>query len=316
MPPDFGTLKRVDLRLLWPKEAADFSPWLAQNLEPLGDVLGMELAIQDTEAPVGGYSLDILAKDLGRDRLVVIENQLETTDHTHLGQLLTYAAGYDAGAVVWIAKELREEHRQTLDWLNQHTDASLDFYGVVVEALQIDESKPAFNFKLIASPNEWRKSNIGQSSGVALSEREEAYRTFFQALIDELREKHRFTGARVGQPQNWYSFASGFSGITYGAAFNRDGCAQAEVGIDRGDAPANKAIFDALFQQKDVIETQFGAPLNWDYVADRRACRIKALREGTIAADSQTLEETRNWMVKSLLGLKQAFGPRLPALVQ
>ena len=107
-----GTIERVDIREIWPNEAADFTPWLAENLATLGKALGLDLEFQAQEAPVGGYSLDILARDVQSGRPVVIENQLGQTDHTHLGQLLTYAAGFDANVIVWIAKEFRDEHRQ------------------------------------------------------------------------------------------------------------------------------------------------------------------------------------------------------------
>ncbi len=313
---EFGNLTSVDLREIWSNEASDFSPWLTQNLSSLGKVLGMELELQSREAPVGDFALDILARDLGNNRIVVIENQLEPTDHDHLGKLLTYAAGYNAGAIIWIAQEIREEHRQTLDWLNQHTDDGIEFYAVIVEVLKIDDSKPAFNFKPVVFPNEWRKSHIKSADAGEPSERSEAYRDYFQVLIDELRDKHKFTGARAGQPQNWYNFSSGISGITYGTSFAARNRVRAELYIDRGDASLNKSLFDSLFQSKQEIEAEFNEPLEWERLDDGRASRIATYREGSIGEDSQTLEEIRNWAIDRLLRFKKVFGPKLVDLMK
>lgn len=135
--PNLSSLQRVDLREVWPHEANDFTPWLEDNIDTLGDVLGLDLEVEAREASVGPFSLDLLARDLGSNRRVVIENQLDATDHGHLGKLLTYAAGFDASVVVWLVREFRPEHRATLDWLNHRTGEDTAFFGVVVEAWKI-----------------------------------------------------------------------------------------------------------------------------------------------------------------------------------
>ena len=151
---DFGELKILDPRMVWPNEARDFTPWLAANITELGDALGMDLEVSTTEADVGDFSLDILAKDLGTGRQVVIENQFGATDHDHLGKLLTYAAGFDAAAVIWVAEAIRDEHRQALEWLNRRTDLETHFFALIVEVFRIDNSRPTFKFKPVVSPNE------------------------------------------------------------------------------------------------------------------------------------------------------------------
>lgn len=303
-----ANIEQVDLREVWPSEPSDFTPWLADNISALGTALGLELEMRQLEAEVGGYSLDILASDLNRDRPVVIENQLEATDHDHLGKLLTYAAGFDANVVVWLTREFRDEHRQALDWLNQRTGEDTLFFGVVVELWKIDNSRPAPHFNLVAAPNDWRKESA--SPPPKLSEKGERYRAFFQTLIDTLRERHQFTKGRRAQPQNWYTFVSGDRRFRYGANFTAAGHARVEVYIDSGDASENRGLFDALESEKAKIEAELGHALDWQPLEGRQACRIATDRPGTINDSDTDLDEIRGWMVKELLDFRRVFGNR------
>lgn len=306
----FGKIKKINLRDIWKHEALDFTPWLADNISSLGDALGMELELVKSEASVGDFSLDLLAKDLGSGGTVIIENQLGQTDHDHLGKLLTYAAGYNAYSIVWVSDTIREEHRQTLEWLNQRTDENTQFYGVIIEVIQIDDSKPAYNFKPIVFPNIPQKHKRSQAAGQSTT-REEAYRMFFQNLIDDLRENHKFTGARTGQPQNWYSFTSGHTGVTYGPCFAQGKRVRIELYIDLGDTLKNKELFDALFEDKDLIENEYGSILDWEALENKRACRIAIYKAGTILSSEDELREIHDWMIENLLKFKKIFGPRI-----
>ena len=240
--------------------------------------------------------------------------QLTQTDHDHLGKLLTYAAGFNASVVVWVSEVIREEHRQALDWLNQRTDTETQFFAVVVEVLQIDESKPAFNFKPVVFPNDWQKSKK-QKSSPSISSKGEKYRTYYQALIDELRDVHKFTGARLGQPQNWYSFSSGIQGIQYSAAFAQGGKVRAEVYIDQGDQDKNKKLFDALQLVEDKITSNYGNSLEWERLDDKRACRIAIYRDGVIESSDSDLEELHKWHIENLLKIKEVFTPEVQKIL-
>ena len=152
---ELSTIDNVEIREIWKSEPKDFTPWLAENISLLGDALNLKLESTSTETSVGSFKLDILARDADRDLHVAIENQLGNTDHTHLGQLLTYAAGHDAKVAIWIAGKFREEHREALDMLNRRTDDDSEFYGVVVELWKIGGSRPAPHFKVVSTPNNW-----------------------------------------------------------------------------------------------------------------------------------------------------------------
>ncbi len=309
---DFSELKKIPLSEIWKKEASDFTPWLESNIQTLGDALGMDLEIIDREAPVGDFSLDLRAQDLGSSRTVVIENQFKRTDHDHLGKLLTYAAGFDASIVVWISEDIRDEHHQALEWLNQRTDTETQFFGVVVEVLQIiDDSNPALDFKLVVSPNKWQKSQK-QKTSTNSSSRGEKYRSYFQILIDELREKHKFTGARVAQPANWYTFASGIQGVSYSAAFAKKEKTRVYISIYQKLRENRIELFDALENRKPEIESNFDSPLKWERNAEKQETLISIYRDGDIEKSSDSeLEEIREWHIENLLKLKEVFQPEI-----
>jgi len=314
MDEKLGRLQRVDPRVMWKHEAHDFTPWLAEHIDMLAEILGMELEVVDREADVGDFSVYILARDLGRDRLVVIENQLEPTDHSHLGQLITYAAGLEASVVIWVSYEFREEHRQALDWLNRSDGANAEYFGVVIELIQVDDSKPAVNFRLIASPNDWSRQSKRSQGIDEVSGKRHSYQEYFQQLIDELREVHRFTNAKAGQPQNWYSFSSGIRGFTYGMSFAQSRELRTEVYIDLNDRSKNESVFDALATSKDAIEKEFGEPLRWERLDNRRACRVACYTPGSIEDSAEQQEQNRKWAVERLLRFKKVFGSRLPKI--
>ena len=306
---DLGNLESVDPRTIWAHEAHDFTPWLANNLDRLGDALGIELELVEREANVGDFSLDLLATDLNRNATAIIENQLATTDHDHLGKLITYASGHDASVVIWLSTQIREEHRQAIDWLNQRTDEKTDFYAVVINVIKIGESKPALQFKVAASPNAWQKSTKTKTK-VGTSEKSEQYLTYFQSLIDELRDVHKFTGAKKAQAQNWYSFSSGNKTFRYGHSFAARNRVRTEIYIDNGNAEDNKSYFDSLVEQRESIESEFGNALEWERLDDKRACRIAIYRDGSIDASSEEVQEIKDWAVQHLLKLRDVFGHR------
>ena len=307
MSVELGNLKTVEIRNLWKSEPGDFTPWLANNIERLSKILGKDLEVIKTEYAVGDFLADIVAQDLSTSRTVVIENQFGISDHKHLGQIVLYCAGIKASCMVWIAEFFKDEHRQAIEWLNSNTVNEIEFYAIELEVIQIDDSKPVPLFKIVESPNKNITSGI-QVVNNGITDTQELYQKYFQSLIDELREKHRFTNARVGQPQNWYSFASEQSKVfKYGTSFAANDRVRTEIYIDMGDQTKNKELFDKLFEQKEIIEKEFGNELTWERLDDKRACRICSYIDGSISADTTQLEEIKRWAIENMLKFKKVF---------
>lgn len=301
---EFGDIHNVSLRNLWPGEASHFTPWLAKNLDLLGRKLGMDLELEAVEVSAGDFSADIVARDLSTSRLVIIENQYGSTDHKHLGQLITYASVLKASVVVWVAETVRSEHKAAIDFLNQNLQESLSLYVIEASAIRIDDSKPAFVLNVVSMPSEATMRSVVPQP---MSETREKYRAFFQGLIDELRER-RFTNARAGQPQNWYTFASENSRIfKYSTSFGQGGRVRVEIYLDSGDGDSNEQLFDSLSLSKEKIESELGVQLDWERLENRRACRIALYRAGSIDDDSETLIEIKNWIVEYLLKFRKVF---------
>lgn len=217
----------------------------------------------------------------------------------------------------WSSGSLRTFARsiaRPLDWLNSRTDADTEFFGVVLELIQIDNSRPAIQFRAVAAPNTWRKEKAKSASGKT-SPRGEKYRAFFQELLDELREKHRFTSGRRASATNWYGVSGGVAGIMYSASFAAGGRCRAEIYIDRGDEEQNRLVFEALKRDAAIDEAAFGAPLTWERLEGKRACRIATYRDGSIEDDPDVLAEIKDWLIDRLLRLKRVYGDKLSAVV-
>lgn len=311
-----GRLEKVEPRTLWQSESRDFTPWLAESLGTLGDALGLDLELVSREVRVGPFACDIQAQEAGSGRRVIIENQLEATDHGHLGQLITYAAGLDAAVVVWIAPTIRDEHREAIDFLNRHTREGIDFFAVALEVFRIGTSAPAVAFRLAASPNAWAKRTSISAEQPSVSSKGLAYQAFFQGLVDEMREKHRFTNARSVGTQSWFAFSAGVSGVVFSSAFGI-GVMRMDLYIDVGEAIRNKAIYDALLEDRAAIEGELGETLAWQRLDAKRAARISAVHAGTKVEDAAHRgAEMRQWLVTHLLGFRQVFGARVREAVR
>jgi hypothetical protein len=212
--PALGHLDQVDPRIIWPHEALHFTPWLLDNAERLAEALGIELELTEAEHPIGGFSLDLVGRDMTNGTVVIVENQLEASDHTHLGQVLTYAAGTSADTIVWLTTNFRDEHRQALTWLNEHTDENTHFFGVELQVVRIGESIPAPVFRVAVQPNDWQKAVKAASSPKTAGGRGALYAGFWEKYLNRVRAEHPgWTRARAStQSWLWMTAPSPFDG--------------------------------------------------------------------------------------------------------
>ncbi len=313
-----GRLERVDLRTIWTSESSDFTPWLAlpENLSVLSETLGVELELEAREKPVGRFSADILCKEVGSDRSVLIENQLEKTDHSHLGQLLTYSAGLHAVTIVWVAASFTEEHRAALDWLNQITEETVRFFGLEVELWRIGTSPAAPKFNIIAKPNDWSRSVAQAARSLESSEPSETrllqqrYWAGLNAVLERAGGPVR--GDRKPQLMSWMSFPIGRSSFGVNAAMNiRRRFVRAELYIT---GPHAKAFFWLLSEQKPQIEKELGFSLKWEDLPEGSDTRISVALDNVDAEDVEDWPRQHEWLAKSLNDLHRVFSRRVREL--
>ena len=311
---EIGSIEQVPITSVWPHEANDFTPWLADNLPLLGTELGMDLELEGTEVPVGNFSLDILAKDANSDAVVAIENQIANTDHTHLGQLLTYSAGKNASVVIWIATKFRDEHRAALDWLNEGTRDSLSFFGVEVQAVRIGDSLPAPLFRLTAAPNTWSK-DAGEAQGEA-TPTQEKYIRFWRPLLEDLRRTHGWNIGTRYKGSTYYAGA-GIGSSRFGRTmrFTWDGEARVELQVKGTDRAWNKTAFDLLKESQTQIEEELG-PMIWERMDDSKMSRVAVSRPGHIDSPEEELDKIRTWMTDNLTRFRIAFQPHLEDVLE
>lgn len=306
--PELGRLTTVPLRNVWNHEASDFTPWLLSNADDLGEALGMDLVLERAEHRVGSYSLDLIGSDQSTDELVIVENQLEATDHGHLGQLLTYAAGTDAVNVVWLAGRFRQEHRAALDWLNQRTDVETRFFGVEVSAVRIGDSVPAPLFRVVAEPNDWNKQvrTRAQASDGAASERAMRYVEFWDAFLERLHDAEpTWTNASSGPPENWFTLPTGASQIVYYLAFTREGVINT-LRMEHPDSEVNDARFSWLEARREDLEAAFAGPLEFDAKVGRKSSSIGSARPGSIE-DLEQWDAHIDWLIDGQRRLRTAM---------
>jgi len=305
-----GKITRLQIRDTWRVEPR-FSEWLSQNIEYLNEVLGLDITVQSTEENVGPYKVDVYGEDLSGTK-VIIENQFGKTDHSHLGQILTYMVNLDAGITIWISERAVEEHRKVVEWLNETTPDDMSFFLVVLELIHIEGSSSiAPLFTLVEGPTKTSKKIGGAKKEFA---RRHTVRTeFWTQFIEECNKSNQLLKHVNPSTDAWLAAALGVSGISLNFVVAKN-YARTEIFINKGDQLKNKAIFDALFAQKDQIEEEIGFPLVWERMEDRVTSRIKHQLDNVSVYDEQDWPTMTAFMVESSNNMYRVFRSRIQKL--
>ena len=312
--PPLGRLERVDdLRAnAWATEDQDFTPWLArpENLAVLAETLGLDLEMEALEEQVGPFRADILCKEVRSDAWVLIENQLERTDHAHLGQLMTYAAGLKAVIIIWIAKSFTDEHWAALDWLNGITDEQFHFFGLEVELWRIGESPPAPKFNIVSKPNDWSRSIARAVADSGLSETRIRRKEYWGALLKALDDEKGPVFSNRNPPANyWIGFPIGRTNFQLCATMLKNRI-RMELYIFGDDA---EAFFGLLKRQKDEIEKELDCSLEWEKYK-KRDYRIASYCDRADPMDEVDWPRQHKWLAEHLNAMHRVFAPRVKDL--
>ena len=305
-----GRLKRIDPREIWDTEAQHFTPWLAaeENLSILAETLGMELELDAQEAAVGPFRADILCRNSDGGSCVLIENQLERTDHGHLGQLLTYAAGLHAVTICWVAERFTEEHRATLDWLNEITGDQFQFFGLEVEVWRIGDSDPAPKFNMVSRPNDWSRSVALPKE---MTPKRRLQQEFWAALMKHLEERGSGVRRKKPQPENWMYFSVGRSEFWLEATLQS---AEKWIGVALFvSGPDAKAHYTLLERQRAEIERDLGT-LEWRELPEKKSSSIRLRREDTNPRQEKDWPTQLDWMASTLERFDKTFRTRVKSL--
>lgn len=302
-----GKITEVDIRKVWAHEQYDFSKWLAadENIKELGDTLNLSLTDVETEKFVGSYRCDIICKDELTGKSVLIENQLEQTNHDHLGKIITYASGLDASVVVWIVADARQEHASAIEWLNKHTDDDLAFFLIEVHAYTIGDSDPAPMFKIIEQPNDFVKSVKSIARSGELSDTQIKRQEFWNQFNDILDQRGKPFNKRKATTDHWYEVAVGSSQCHISIDLvNKEH--KIRVGLWIAD---NKELFDSLQEHRAEIEASAGFPLEWDRLDNKKASVVCATIPGLDFRKQENYPELMNKAIDMALAERAAFEP-------
>lgn len=315
-----GRLENVDPREIWPDEARDFTPWMLSNASYLGEVLGIEIELERREHPIGPYYLDLFGQDVSNQCVLIVENQLTPTDHRHLGQLLTYAAGTrpQAGTIVWIAPKFRDEHRDALEFLNSRVsgdaNSQIRFFGVEMAVVRIGNSIPAPQFTVVSSPNGWNEQLAEIQAAASGGGRAQAYRAFWAKYLTELEKNApQTTKVRTAPASNWITANYLRKGISLNLVFIGGGQLATEIYIDLGHRTRNLDAFYALKDSESKITQVINHELIWDDLPGKRACRIRITRPGDVT-NVESHPEIIQWLIEQQVKFKQVFRSLVEAL--